>query len=114
MAWVAVTASRVAADWNRARVREQTLRDRLSARWSRVPPEHVSETDQAMALTVADFLDELSEPQRQVVILRYYADLRASEIATALGIPEGTVKSRLHTAVEALRTRLRRTETFEL
>ena len=40
---------------------------------------------------------------REVVLLRYYHDLGEKEIARALGIPRGTVKSRLHAAVKVLR-----------
>ncbi|MYU63750.1 sigma factor-like helix-turn-helix DNA-binding protein, partial [Streptomyces sp. SID69] len=48
----------------------------------------------------------LPDAQRQVVVLRFYADLPVRAIADELGIPEGTVKSRLHTAVRLLRARL--------
>jgi RNA polymerase sigma-70 factor (sigma-E family) len=37
----------------------------------------------------------LTPPNRAVVVLRYYAELSESEIAAALGIAPGTVKSRL-------------------
>jgi RNA polymerase sigma-70 factor (ECF subfamily) len=40
---------------------------------------------------------------REVLLLRYYHDLGEKEIAGALGIPRGTVKSRLHAAIRALR-----------
>jgi RNA polymerase sigma-70 factor (ECF subfamily) len=45
-----------------------------------------------------------------VLVLRFYADLPVRGIAEELGIPEGTVKSRLHTAVRALRARLHEDE----
>ena len=45
----------------------------------------------------------LPEPQREVLLMRYADDLSPAEIALALGIPEGTAKSRLHAAVAALR-----------
>jgi len=48
----------------------------------------------------------LSLEQRTVVVLHHYADLPLTEIATALGIPLGTVKSRHHYALAALRTAL--------
>lgn len=48
----------------------------------------------------------LSPEQRAVVVLRYYLDLRQEEIAETLGIPVGTVKSRLHHATSALRAAL--------
>jgi RNA polymerase sigma-70 factor (ECF subfamily) len=45
----------------------------------------------------------LSDAFREVLILRYYHHLAEAEIAEVLGIPRGTVKSRLHHAVRALR-----------
>jgi RNA polymerase sigma-70 factor (ECF subfamily) len=45
-----------------------------------------------------------------VLVLRFYLDLSVREIASELGLPEGTVKSRLHTAVGAMRDRLHRLE----
>jgi len=42
----------------------------------------------------------LSPDHRVVVALRYYRDLQVDEIATRLGIPAGTVQSRLHYALE--------------
>ena len=47
----------------------------------------------------------LPEEQREVVRLRFGLDLKLEEIAEALGVPVGTVKSRLHNALEALRDR---------
>jgi RNA polymerase sigma-70 factor, ECF subfamily len=44
----------------------------------------------------------LSPDQRVVVALRYYRDLPVDEIATRLGIPAGTVHSRLHYALKQL------------
>lgn len=48
-------------------------------------------------------LRRLSIDQRAVLVLRYYLDLPVDEVAVALGVPSGTVKSRLHRAHEALR-----------
>ncbi len=45
----------------------------------------------------------LSAPQREVVLLRFVDGLSLGEVAQALGIPEGTVKSRLHQALTKLR-----------
>jgi RNA polymerase sigma-70 factor (ECF subfamily) len=54
------------------------------------------------------------EPDHAVVVaLRYYADLTVPEIASRLGIPEGTVKSRLHHALRRLRTTVERPEETE-
>lgn len=51
-------------------------------------------------------LGQLSEKQRAVVILRFYAELPYAEIAEVLDIPLGTVKSRLDLALKTLRRTL--------
>ena len=53
-------------------------------------------------------LDSLEPGQRQVLALRYYADLRLEEIAESMDLPLGTVKSRLHRGLERLRERLQK------
>ncbi len=52
-------------------------------------------------------LAHLPAAQRELVAMVYEADLRLREIAEALGVPEGTVKSRLHTARQQLSRRWR-------
>lgn len=49
------------------------------------------------------FIERLPESQREVLIMKYLSDLSLQEIATALNISEGTVKSRLHYAKDSLR-----------
>jgi len=49
-------------------------------------------------------LGELPEEQREVVLLRFVEGLSLGEIAEAMGIPLGTVKSRLHNALQTLRS----------
>ena len=46
---------------------------------------------------------KLPPEQRSVLSLYYVEDLGIAEVATSLGIPEGTVKSRLHTARAAFK-----------
>ena len=49
------------------------------------------------------------DPDLQLVVaLRFYRDLPLDDIAELLGIPLGTVKSRLHTGLKRLRTELER------
>ena len=48
----------------------------------------------------------LGPDHRQVVALRYFAELTVPEVARTLGIREGTVKSRLHRALALLRQQL--------
>jgi len=51
---------------------------------------------------VRSAVDRLSDPQRRVVTLFFRRGAKQSEIASLLGIPVGTVKSRLHTALHNL------------
>jgi len=51
-------------------------------------------------------LRRLTVEQRSVLVLTYYLDLPLGEAATTLGIPIGTMKSRLHRALGALRASL--------
>jgi RNA polymerase sigma-70 factor (ECF subfamily) len=45
----------------------------------------------------------LSYEDQQVIYFRYFIELSVDETAAALGVPEGTVKSRLHRALNRLR-----------
>jgi RNA polymerase sigma-70 factor (ECF subfamily) len=108
-AWAAVVASNLAMDWHRARRRQERLGERLASLRQEQPAQDGAES-RVLSLAVAQGLDELPDTQRQVVVLRFYADLPVRAIAEELGIPEGTVKSRLHTAVRMLRARLREGE----
>ncbi len=52
---------------------------------------------------LAAVMAALPETHREVVLMRFVDDLSLAEIAQALAIPLGTVKSRLHNALETLR-----------
>ena len=55
-----------------------------------------------VTLDVERALGRLSTPQREAVVLRYFAHLSEADMARILGIAPGTVKSRLARALEAL------------
>lgn len=55
---------------------------------------------------IREALGGLSADHRQVVVLRYFADLTVPELAEAIGVREGTVKSRLSRALGQLREHL--------
>ncbi|MGH9155419.1 MAG: RNA polymerase sigma factor [Acidimicrobiales bacterium] len=63
--------------------------------------------DDSFDAQVSAALESLSEPHRAVVALVDLAGLSYREAATALGVPVGTVMSRLHRARAKMRTRLR-------
>ncbi len=58
-------------------------------------------------------LASLPEEQREVILLRFVDGLSLGEIAEAMAIPLGTVKSRLHNALQALRHDARTRDYFE-
>ena len=55
---------------------------------------------------VREALDALSPSHREVLELGYDADLTQASIAERLGVPLGTIKSRMHHALRALRAAL--------
>ena len=52
---------------------------------------------------LARALDELSPDHRAVIVLHHYVGMPLGEIAEVLGVPYGTVGSRLHHATRAMR-----------
>jgi RNA polymerase sigma-70 factor (ECF subfamily) len=56
-----------------------------------------------MAASLAGALAELSDGDRDVLLLTSWAGLDSTEVADALGIPVGTVRSRLHRVRKGLR-----------
>lgn len=82
----------------RRRWREETA--------SVVPDTYVHDSAETIvrADAVQRALDELTDPHRQVLVLRYFVHLDEKQTAQALDIPLGTVKSRLSRALAAMAT----------
>lgn len=95
-----VLAYRVWADLGRKTMRRERLAVHL-----RVAAETVeTATDEpAPGIDVEAALDKLSPKLRDVVVLHFYQGLPYQEIADVLQIPLGTVKSRVHLAINSLR-----------
>jgi RNA polymerase sigma-70 factor (ECF subfamily) len=55
---------------------------------------------------VLDAIREMPVSYREVLLLRYYNGFSEAEVSEILGCPRGTVKSRLHQAVKAVRLKL--------
>lgn len=81
----------------------RVLRDRLPDSTT-TPVEMLEREERQEALRRA--IDRLSEEQRTVLVLGEIQGLKYQEIGEILGIPVGTVKSRMHTAVERLKEML--------
>lgn len=72
-------------------------------------PDRVSsdESDRLLlSWIVTDAVTRLSAEHREVLLETYYRGRSVAEAARALGVPEGTVKSRTHYALRALRLAL--------
>lgn len=82
----------------RGRTAHVTLDERIAERGSSDPTEPVARRHELAAA-----LGNLSIDHREVVVLRFYADLTVDQIAARTGVGAGTVKSRLHYALRHLR-----------
>lgn len=78
-----------------------------------VSPDELPADEAAEPLPLDAVLADLSAERREAVLLRFVDGLSLEEIATALEIPLGTVKSRLHLAMKQLREDPRVRELFE-
>lgn len=76
-------------------------------------PASASEDMPDVRAELAAVLRGLPEEQREILLMRFVDDMSMEEIATALDIPLGTAKSRLHNALHGLR-RDRRTRDYFL
>lgn len=65
----------------------------------------VLEGSQQMAelFELNDVISQLPIEQQELIYLKYFKDLKNSDIATIQNVPEGTVKSRLHKTLKKLR-----------
>ncbi|EEF59354.1 RNA polymerase sigma factor [Pedosphaera parvula] len=72
-------------------------------------PAHVTDEGEQLQWV----LRMLPEEQREVLLLRFVDELSLAEISEAMEIPLGTVKSRLHNALETLRQDVRTKKMFE-
>jgi RNA polymerase sigma-70 factor (sigma-E family) len=59
---------------------------------------------QAQRALVGEALAKLTQRERSVLVLKFYADLSEASTAAELGISQGTVKSTVHRALAKLRT----------
>ncbi|MGH3659896.1 MAG: sigma-70 family RNA polymerase sigma factor [Micromonosporaceae bacterium] len=98
--WLFTTARHLSIDaWRRRRARPvEVVTDSAPETYT------ADETDRALeSWVVADALARLSPAHRTVLVECFYRDASLATVAARLGIPQGTVKSRLHYALRSLR-----------
>jgi RNA polymerase sigma-70 factor (ECF subfamily) len=97
--WLFAVARRIVIDdWRAARRRPETITDQI-------PEQVVADTadatiDRELVLAA---LRTLSAEHREVLLHTYFKGRSVAEAAAALGVPAGTIKSRTHYALHALR-----------
>jgi RNA polymerase sigma-70 factor (ECF subfamily) len=103
----------IVANEARNRIRSSGRREKLKLRLAeRFRPGDAAPSPEAAAVAADEaqrllqLVNGLSEEDRLVITSRYLLDLSGEETAAALGIAEGTVKSRLSRALARLRTRV--------
>jgi RNA polymerase sigma factor (sigma-70 family) len=101
-AWTYAALARLAADEHRLHRRIANLVTRLG---ERAAP-RVMEIDTTDRVAIWAQVDRLPDRQRQVVYLRYQADLTFEEIGQLMGIEPGAARSYATTAHRTLRSRL--------
>ena len=97
--WIYGIAANLARDLHRRR----GVRLRAVQRADVAAPEAAPAFRPVERIDMRERLARLPERLREVLVLRYFDGLDEAEMAEALGIPRGTVKSRLHGALRALR-----------
>lgn len=101
-------ADRLAVDYARRKGNSEATLDEEA--WQVAEPTSREESPEQIVIVLEQrqvlkqALAMLSEPQRRVLLLRFYGDLDFAEIAEALGCPLGTVLSHCHRALGKLRT----------
>jgi RNA polymerase sigma-70 factor (ECF subfamily) len=96
--WIYGIATHLARDLFRRRMTKERVLRTLA-----MNPPATPAVDSADRGELRGRIAELPENMRAVLLLRYYEGMTEAEMADALEIPRGTVKSRLHAALRELR-----------
>lgn len=101
-AWARRAVLNRSASWHRSRERERRAVARLAGRVPDESPDEPKLTDTALW----DAIRDLSDRQSEVVLLLWFEDLSAAEVATSLGCGEETVRTHWRRARARLATAL--------
>lgn len=93
--------NRVQASARHAKLNEQYLKEMNASEDKHSPEQTAVEQERGERLMQA--VGRLSHEERTLLSLRYFLELPEAEVAEALNVPQGTVKSRLHRTLAKLR-----------
>jgi RNA polymerase sigma-70 factor, ECF subfamily len=103
-AWLFRIATNKANDLWRSSVREKTAREGMRlVRDEELPPADHRLESREQERKLQEAIDHLPENQRQVLLLRYYSNLKFIEIAEVMGCPLNTALGRMHKAMLKLK-----------
>jgi RNA polymerase sigma-70 factor, ECF subfamily len=102
-AWAYRITSNLCLDWFR---QEQRHRKGVQGYVEWLQQTEAPEFDTALRSDVRDAVASLADPDQTIIVLRYDEGFSVEEIAVILGVPVGTVKSRLHYVRKRLRLRM--------
>ena len=108
--WLFTIAYNICRNHYRSNAYEMQLSSTLDA--EPISDEQIEVQLDAAALddALAQVLSELPPPLHQLFSLHYQEELTIPQVAEIVGIPEGTVKSRLHKTMNIIRKKLKRYE----
>ena len=103
--WLLQIVANEARNRRRSEGRRRHLVTRVghSGAATEAPPPDVAVLLRDERSALARAIARLDPPHREVVVLRHLLDLSEAECAAVLGVPKGTVKSRLSRALDRLR-----------
>lgn len=107
-AWMFRVAINLSNSYFRRKVAERKAKARLRS------DTHHHDPDVADAVAVRQAIAALPRRQRSVLVLRFYADLSVTDVAEALGMPEGTVKTLTHRGINSLKRDMHSTDLKEV
>ncbi|HKV84970.1 MAG TPA: RNA polymerase sigma factor [Ktedonobacterales bacterium] len=115
--WLLRITAHICQDWQRGRFGTRRARTQPLLDEDALPlgllGDDPGTSDSTGALDLRHAINRLDADQRIVVVLRYYAQMDATEIGAALNLPPATVRTRLRRALAQLRERLSRPITHE-
>jgi RNA polymerase sigma-70 factor (ECF subfamily) len=99
--WAFRIVNNKCTDWLRKQQRQSRLNNQLAKHTQNQPDKEQNSDEKTESLRAA--VGKLPPDRRALLSLRYHEGFDVAQIAEIIGVPEGTVKSRLHRTVNELR-----------